>query len=128
MKLLKDKKFWIIVAVTLVIVAVVVYFARKKKTQPETLSLVSAVPSETVLPAANIFPLKFGSRGNEVLTLQKWLNEKLKKQPANGIVAPLPLLVEDGIFGQKTLDALKYKINIDQVDYTYYTKIILGIK
>jgi hypothetical protein len=130
MKALNDKKLWILIAVVVVIVALVYYFAKKK---PTTESLVTsgtaATPKTTVPPGTNvnIFPLKMGSRGNEVTIVQQYINEKLKNQPKYGMVAALPLLVVDGIWGQKTQDAIKYKLGIDQIDYTYYTKIILGI-
>lgn len=128
MKTLHDKKFWIIIAIAIVIVGVAVYFATKKpKEESSTVSSVAPATSKTVLPDRNIFPLRMGSRGDEVLAVQKYVNEKLKKQVPNGFVAPLPLLVEDGIWGTKTSDAVKYKLGIDQIDYTYYTKIILGI-
>jgi hypothetical protein len=55
------------------------------------------------------------------------MNEKLRKQVQNGFAAPLPLLVEDGIWGAKTQEAIKSKLGLDQIDNTYYTKIILGL-
>lgn len=51
----------------------------------------------SVLPVAS-YPLKNGSKGSNVLTLQKWLND-------NGYASPK--LVTDGIFGAKTENAVK---------------------
>lgn len=51
----------------------------------------------TVLPVAP-FPLKNGSKGSNVVVLQKWLNDK-------GYASPK--LVTDGIFGAKTESAVR---------------------
>lgn len=127
MNALKDKKFWIIAGVTAVIVAVLVYFARKSKNKAlnESSTTPSTSTSKTVLPAADIFPLKSGSKGEEVKTVQRYLNSQ---KPLSSSTATLPDLTIDGIWGPKTQDAVKYKLGINQIDYTFYTKIILGIK
>jgi lysozyme family protein len=52
---------------------------------------------DIVLPVAS-YPLKNGSKGSNVVTLQKWLNDK-------GYASPK--LVTDGIFGAKTESAIK---------------------
>jgi hypothetical protein len=51
----------------------------------------------SVLPVAS-YPLKVGSKGSNVLVLQKWLND-------NGYASPK--LVTDGSFGAKTESAVK---------------------
>ena len=51
----------------------------------------------TVLPVAS-YPLKKGSKGSNVVVLQKWLNN-------NGYAEPK--LVTDGIFGAKTESAVR---------------------
>lgn len=51
----------------------------------------------TVLPVAS-YPLKKGSKGSNVVVLQKWLND-------NGYAEPK--LVTDGIFGAKTESAVR---------------------
>jgi hypothetical protein len=53
--------------------------------------------TKTLLPVAS-YPLKKGSKGSNVLTLQKWLND-------NGYASPK--LVTDGDFGAKTESAVK---------------------
>jgi hypothetical protein len=50
-----------------------------------------------VLPIAS-YPLKNGSKGSNVVALQKWLNDKGYANPK---------LVTDGIFGAKTESAIK---------------------
>jgi hypothetical protein len=52
---------------------------------------------DVVLPVAS-YPLKNGSKGSNVVTLQKWLNDK-------GYASPK--LVTDGVFGAKTESAIK---------------------
>lgn len=52
---------------------------------------------DVVLPTAS-YPLKVGSKGSNVVTLQKWLNDK-------GYASPK--LLTDGIFGAKTESAVK---------------------
>lgn len=52
---------------------------------------------DVVLPSAS-YPLKVGSKGSNVVTLQKWLNDK-------GYASPK--LVTDGVFGAKTESAVK---------------------
>lgn len=52
---------------------------------------------DKVLPVAS-YPLKVGSKGSNVLVLQKWLND-------NGYASPK--LVTDGSFGAKTESAVK---------------------
>jgi len=51
----------------------------------------------TVLPNAS-FPLKNGSKGSNVIVLQKWLND-------SGYASPK--LVTDGVFGAKTESAVR---------------------
>jgi len=65
------------------------------------------------------FPLKVGSRGEEVKKLQQYLNQKL--QEAYGRQATM--LDVDGIFGAKTEDALKAVSGNTQVAKSEYEKI-----
>lgn len=62
----------------------------KEETKPKTIV-------DKVLPVAS-YPLKKGSTGSNVITLQKWLNDK-------GYASPK--LVPDGSFGTKTENAVK---------------------
>lgn len=55
------------------------------------------ITTQTSLPVAS-YPLKKGSKGSNVVTLQKWLND-------NGYASPK--LVTDGDFGAKTESAVK---------------------
>lgn len=71
-----------------------------EKSQPETPAVKTpAVKTvvEKVLPVAS-YPLKKGSYGSNVVTLQKWLNN-------NGYASPK--LTTDGVFGAKTETAVR---------------------
>jgi len=127
---LRDKKFWyIIAALAVVIIGIVVFVWYKRKKAAERLALPgtgtnngTSAPAKTTMYNASVFPLKNGSRGNEVLTLQKYLNVGvLSKQTA------LPALVEDGIWGPKTDEVVKTKLGLSAIDETYYKKIVLGL-
>jgi hypothetical protein len=137
---LKDKKFWYIITALLVVIGGIVLFViYKRKKAAEALALGTstagtaktngtAAPASTTMYNASAFPLTYGSRGNEVLKLQKYLNNGvLANQTMNGIVAPLAKLVEDGIWGVKTDEAIKVKLGLSSIDETYYKKIVLGI-
>lgn len=65
-------------------------------TKDDTKTTKSTV-ANVVLPVAS-YPLKVGSKGSNVVTLQKWLNDK-------GYASPK--LVTDGAFGAKTENAVK---------------------
>lgn len=60
----------------------------------------------------SVFPLKYGSRGNEVKMLQSYLNEHLT------VLAPL---VVDGIWGPKTQAAVDRVLETDQVTWDWFT-------
>lgn len=57
-------------------------------------------------------PLRVGSRGEDVRLVQSWLNR------IGEVYAALPKLAEDGIFGQKTEEAVRTWQRIDGLDPT----------
>lgn len=61
----------------------------------------------------NRFPLKKGSRGNEVANLQNFLNVFLAES-----------LMRDGKFGTKTGEALNRNLQMKEVDYPTYVKMM----
>jgi hypothetical protein len=85
----KQTKKYLIIAAILIVIAVIAYFVffKKKKTK-------IAEETESEKPKASTFPLKKGSKGNEVLNLQKFLNFQTKP--------PMAPISEDGIFGEET--------------------------
>lgn len=105
--MIKDKKlFWGAFAV-IGLGAYLIYSFVSKTKKGQTLSYTDSVKKDvkgatsavvnTVLPVAS-YPLKNGSKGSNVITLQKWLND-------NGYASPK--LVTDGAFGAKTESAVR---------------------
>ena len=66
-------------------------------TTPSTSGTTASTIVSTVLPLAS-YPLKNGSKGSNVIVLQKWLND-------SGYASPK--LVTDGVFGAKTESAVR---------------------
>jgi hypothetical protein len=58
-----------------------------------------------------------GSRGSQVQKLQKLYNDNVV-----WFDDPLPLIVEDGIWGPKTNEAVKAMWNFDQVTESWYNE------
>ena len=138
--ILKDKKFWYIIAAVLVVIGGVAAFVwYKRKKAAENLALGSSsgsigktggtsVTAKPTMYNVASFPLKMGSRGNEVLTLQKYLNNGvLAHEIPNGIMAPIAKLVEDGIWGERTDNIIRLKLGLSGIDETYYKKIVLAL-
>ncbi|MEI6569717.1 MAG: hypothetical protein WCR20_23775 [Verrucomicrobiota bacterium] len=67
-----------------------------------------------------VFPLKFGSKGNEVLNLQKYLN--------NNVMVPFSKLKEDSNFGALTQSALLRTVGVMTVSESWYRTNILNLK
>jgi lysozyme family protein len=61
-------------------------------------SVKNTTPTTNVVTGIASYPLKLGSKGTNVATLQKWLNDKGYANPK---------LTADGVFGAKTLAALQ---------------------
>lgn len=93
------------------------YISKTKKGQKlsysesvkEDIKSASDTVKEKILSVSS-YPLKLNSKGSNVITLQKWLNDK-------GYASPK--LVTDGIFGAKTESAVK------TMQETPYEKAIL---
>lgn len=84
----KQTKKYLIIAVIIIIIAVITYFVFFKKKQN------AEVEEKEPEVKPDIFPLKKGSKGIEVLNLQKFLNFQTKP--------PMAAIAEDGIFGDET--------------------------
>lgn len=104
---MKNKKVLIGGIAVLGGIALLVYRFLQKRKSGQTLSYADSVKedlstatsniSNKVLPVAS-YPLKKGSKGSNVLVLQKWLND-------SGYASPK--LVADGDFGAKTEAVVK---------------------
>lgn len=66
-----------------------------------------------------VFPLKYGSRGEEVKNLQRWLNDH--------VIIPYALLTIDGIWGNNTDAAVRRTLNVTEVTEAWYKLNILKI-
>jgi hypothetical protein len=104
---MKNKTVYIISFSIIGAGAYFIYKYSQKRKAGQSLSYSDSVKEDTkavanavtnaVLPLAS-FPLKKGSKGSNVVTLQKWLNDK-------GYASPK--LVTDGDFGTKTENVVK---------------------
>jgi len=97
------KKKVIIIIIVLALLGAATFFIVKKVKQNKTGTTSSGTSS------ASTFPLKQGSRGNEVKTVQSALNKILEN-----------LLDVDGIFGPKTEEALYQKVGLKQLTKKQY--------
>lgn len=93
------------------------FFFREGESATTSFQPFKAKPKPAV--KKNPFPLRKGSRGAEVSKLQKALNRKLRP--------PMSQLVVDGIFGSKTLAALKRVTGKEQVSERDYQKLVQSI-
>lgn len=121
----KNVKMAIIIAIIIFVplgsVAILLLLKNKKQDDNTT-----AEKSNTVTPEASVYPLKQGSRGALVGTLQNKLNMLLNQ--ASLVKAKLPTLngvaitslVVDNNFGPKTLAVVRWHFGTDTVTQTQY--------
>ncbi len=103
------KKIWIIAIVVFFCLTGILiwHFVRKDKRKFTESSGTASTENEA------IFPLKIGSKGENVKRLQAHLNGRIESSNKLGEGVPtwtmLPLLTVDGVFGEKTeLEVLRY--------------------
>ena len=121
----KNVKMAIIIAIIIFVplgsVAILLLLKNKKQDDNTT-----AEKSNTVTPEASVYPLKLGSRGSLVGSLQTKLNgllnqaslAKLKLPTYNGVA--ITSLSVDNIFGSKTLAVVRWHFGTDTVTQTQY--------
>ena len=108
------------IALGLAAAGVAAYFIfRKKKDedQPEVGGVLpgsGAAPAPGSLPAPSVFPLKTGSRGKEVVALQRFLNQSDSTNK----------LVTDGTFGALTYRAWLKEQMGPSVSQEYYNNFV----
>jgi peptidoglycan hydrolase-like protein with peptidoglycan-binding domain len=111
----------IIIFVPLGSVAILLLLKKKKQDDSKTDSTTNTVASE-----ASVYPLKLGSRGSLVGSLQTKLNgllnqaslAKLKLPTYNAVT--ITSLSVDNIFGPKTLAVVRWHFGTDTVTQTQY--------
>lgn len=101
------KKGWIITLIIAVIIVVVIWFIVRSKKQA-----VDEPENET---ENNGFPLKYGSRGENVEALQSWLISQGQSLPLFGV---------DGIFQDETQAALLAQTGKNTITETEFNELI----
>lgn len=121
----KNVKMAIIIAIIIFVplgsVAILLLLKKKKQDDSKTDSTTNTVASE-----ASVYPLKLGSRGSLVGSLQTKLNgllnqaslAKLKLPTYNAVT--ITSLSVDNIFGPKTLAVVRWHFGTDTVTQTQY--------
>lgn len=101
-------KGWIIITIViLVIVLIIMYFKNKNKTTTTTIKTQNN--NTTTSYSQPVFPLVYGSTGNEVKKVQTYLNTKYGEK-----------LVVDGIWGALTQAAVAKNLGLSGITKTYY--------
>ena len=72
---------------------------------------------KTITYSPSVFPLKYGSEGDEVRELQLWLNYHL--------IIPYAPLNDDGVWGDKTDAAVRRTLNVTEVTEAWFKSNIL---
>ena len=113
----KQHKIILLLVLGLACIGITLFFALKtrerKKQEEETTGIV--------------FPIKFGDRGEHVLKLQQAANEYIRRYPT--AFSDLEPLAEDGIWGEKTENALYYAFGVSSsVSEEKYKAIIALIE
>lgn len=80
--------------------------------------------SSATTPTASIFPLKKGSRGDEVRKLQAKMNNWVSYYMLTGIKPPYQRLSEDGVFGPKTEANLNFILKKKSITESAYRSFI----
>lgn len=116
------KKTLIIIAVAVVLFVLTGYFIKKYNAKYN-----AKHDSETGNETGNknsIFPLKLGSQGPEVESLQRLLNKPSSYGPGLDEIPFLDSLPENGIYDTQTDAAIKQFLKVNQVSQELYNQLI----
>lgn len=107
----------------------VVKFLKKNKTDSEFDSVENTEKSEVAKSVSSKFPLKKGSRGAQVLGLQKIINYRFRAHTLSGRVVITSKgvyfpLKEDGIYGDQTALAIKTLLKRDTLGKVAYETLM----
>jgi hypothetical protein len=130
---MKNKKLLIIISITVLVIGAGLWYIISKSKAAADKAAADGTGAATAKPAISLtkivnavqptstktanFPLSMGSRGSQVQKLQKLYNDNVI-----WFGDPLPLIVEDGIWGPKTNEAVKAMWNLDQVTESWYNE------
>lgn len=106
---------WTIIVALLLIAGIVLYRKYADTPPPSVPGTKVPAPEPSLLPEK--FPLKTGSRGPEVRTVQRYVNQLHLRGAGE-------LIDEDGIWGARTQEAVKLRLNLDQISEDYYQQMI----
>src|SRR5436190_1687819 len=101
-------KGWLIIAIVIVLIILLILWIKNSgnKTSQNTTNIIKGQNVNYIQP---IFPLTFGSRGEEVKKVQHYLNVKYGEK-----------LVEDGIWGNLTQAAIVKDLGVSGITLEYY--------
>ncbi len=131
MKLTKNQKIGITSGLLLtgIIAAIIRNRKNKKNAKASSSDGPDYVPDdagENILPVkvpvVPEFPLNYGSRGENVKKLQTWLNSQASVIAKKYIGINFPFLKNDGIFGKKTLEAVRIAFKTDEISKDIFQK------
>ena len=124
---MKRKTIIIIIVASVIILSIAAYFifrkpkqAIKEIEQPKVPQVPGAVSNVISLnPAAVSYPLAYGMKGTEILTLQKAINKMQKMAGAKPVA-------EDSVYGRETEAAImaRFGSRVMPVNKTNYNTII----
>ena len=126
----KEQKIFIGIGAAITAVGLFMYIRKEKKSTLEKTTVGKL--NEDVFVDSSKFPLENGSKGDEVMIIQKFLNLsdncKSKAAPkANERSIPLYPLEEDGIFGDKTEAILQRCYGTSSVNESTYINMKKGV-
>ncbi len=99
---------WIFIAIGLVIlVLIILWIKNSSKDKVTTTTAINTNPLVTN-STISVFPLKFGSEGNEVKVVQTYVNSKGEKLVVDGIWGPLTEASVIKILGKNIIDLTTY--------------------
>ena len=104
-------KTWIIIAIIAVlIIALIIYLKNKSVEDDGNVSMNKTLSSNiSASTTRSIFPLQYGSKGEEVKNLQMYLNSKGEKLLIDGIWGPLTETSVAKVLKLKTINEVDYK-------------------
>jgi hypothetical protein len=113
----KQHKIILLVTLAVVSIGITVFFALKTKERKKQDEETSGI----------VFPVKYGDRGGHVRKLQQAANEYMRRYPT--AFTDIEPLAEDGIWGEKTENALYYAFGVSgSVSEEKYKAIIALIE
>lgn len=112
-----DKKKILYVVLAVLVVGLIIYFisTRKSSVAPQPKNGAAAGGASAALPTS--FPLRFGSVGSQVKTLQQYLLDNGGSLPNYGV---------DGDWGAETQAAVTSVLAVNEVSQALYTSLGLS--